>query len=171
MKIAFGELSREKSRYTVREDRMLLSGEVTLTSPLTAELVVHSKGDDTVLLEGVLSCEVRAECSRCGDSVAYTLDEKFFYQITTREEEVSDLQEKECSDEECETLYLKEPVIDVTEILTEQLYLALPGKVLCGEECRGLCPECGGSLNRNECNCSEALPDSPFAILKKLKKD
>lgn len=171
MKIAFREIGREKSRITIQENSWLPPKEVDATSPVQAEITLQLQGEDTVLLEGSLTGSVRLDCARCGDPVTYELDEKFFYLVTTREEEISSLHEKECSDEESDTLYLKEPVIDVAEILQEQLYLAIPGKVLCNDECRGLCPECGGSLNRGECSCSESLLDSPFAVLKKLKKD
>lgn len=171
MKVVFGEIGREKVRYTFQEDSWLARGGVEPITPITAAITLQSTGEETVALKGVLTGTIRLDCARCGDPVPYELDEEFFYLVTTRDEEFSELQEKECSDEECDTLYLKEPVIDVAEILQEQLYLALPGKVVCSDECRGLCPGCGGSLNRGECSCAESPPESPFAVLKKLKKD
>ena len=171
MKIAFGEIGRGKSRYRVPENSWQPIEDVVILEPPSAEVVLQSKDDDTVLLEGRLAVTVEQACSRCGEPVAFKLNEDFFYLITTREEEVSELPEKECSDEECDTLYLNESVIDVAEILREQMYLALPGKVLCKDTCRGLCPVCGGLLDSETCNCSEIPQDSPFAVLKKLKKD
>jgi len=171
MKVAFSEIGRAKTRYTILEESWLPRGEVEVVAPLVAEITLQSTGEQTVTLEGVLSGAVRLDCARCGEAARYSLDEEFFYLATTREEEISELQERECSDEECDTLYLKEPVIDVAEILLEQLRLALPGKVLCSESCRGLCPQCGGSLNRGDCTCGEQQPDSPFAVLKNLKKE
>ena len=171
MKIAFAEISREKSRYTIRDCSWLPSGEVNVGAPLTAEIDVQLKGPGTVSLEGTLVGSIILDCARCTDPVTYDLDEEFVYLLTTREDEISELPDIECSTEECDTLYLKEPVVDVAEILREQFVLAIPGKVLCSGGCRGLCPNCGGSLNRNECSCSESPPDSPFAVLKKLKKD
>jgi uncharacterized protein len=171
MKIGFGEISRAQSRFTIQEESWLPSGTFTVTSPVTAEISLCMKSADSVSLNGVLTGVVQLDCARCGDPVSYELNEEFLYLVTTREEDTSELPEKEVSDEECDTLYLKEPVIDVADILQEQMYLAIPGKVVCGDQCRGLCPGCGGSLNREECFCSESQPDTPFAILKKLKKD
>lgn len=171
MKIAFGEIGREKSRYTIQESIWLPPGEVEVTSPISAGVTLQATDKETIYLEGTLSGVIRLDCARCGDPVSHGLDEEFNYLITLREEQASELQEQECSDEECDTLYLKEPIIDVSEILREQLYLAIPGKVVCSDNCRGLCPDCGGSLNRNECSCVESPTESPFAILKKLKKD
>ncbi len=171
MKIAFGEITRGISRYTIPGERWLPSITAKVTEPVTASITLQATGEQTVSLVGQLNGSFRLDCARCGDSVEYALSEDFFYQLTTRKEEISELQEYECSDEECDTLYLEEPVIDVAEILQEQFYLSFPGKVICSDDCRGLCPECGGSLNKNECSCKELLPDSPFAVLKKLKKD
>ena len=36
--------------------------------------------------------------------------------------------------------------IEVDDIFWEQVVLALPAKILCREECRGLCPRCGADL-------------------------
>jgi len=171
MKIAFGEIGRAKARHTIQDHSWLPQNEVEVVSPLVAEITLQAKDEESVALEGVLKGVVNLDCARCGEPVAYELDEEFLYLVTTREEEISELQEKECSDEECNTLYLREPVIDVAEILVEQFHLAIPAKVVCRADCRGLCPECGGSLNTGECSCEEPEPESPFAVLRKLKKD
>ncbi|WP_136797995.1 MULTISPECIES: YceD family protein [Desulfosediminicola] len=171
MRIAFGEIGRAKSRYIIPENSWQPIDEVVVLTPPVAEVVIQSKDDDTVVLEGNLAVTVELACSRCGEPVAFELNEDFLYLITTREEEVSELPDKECSEEECDTLYLKDPVIDVAEILREQMYLAVPGKALCKDTCRGLCPVCGAFLGSDKCSCSEFPQDSPFAVLKKLKKD
>ena len=41
----------------------------------------------------------------------------------------------------------------IGDILREQVLLALPMKVLCRVDCKGLCPVCGTNLNFNSCNC------------------
>lgn len=171
MKIAFGDIGREKSRYTIQESAWLPSAEVKVTSPIIAIITLQATDKETIYLEGNLLGKIEVDCARCSDPVTHELNEEFYYLVTLREEELSELQEQECNAEECDTLYLKEPIIDVAEILREQLYLAIPGKVVCSDDCRGLCPECGGSLNRDECCCAESPLESPFAILKKLKKD
>jgi len=169
MNIVFGEIGRAKVRHTIQDQSWLPENEVEVVTPLRAEITLQATDEECVELQGSLKGVVSIPCARCGDPVAYELDEDFLYLITTREEEVSELQEKECSDEECNTLYLREPVIDVAEILVEQFYLAVPAKVVCRADCQGLCPECGGLYSRSGCSCKEAEPDSPFAVLRKLK--
>jgi uncharacterized protein len=41
--------------------------------------------------------------------------------------------------------------VDLTEVLRDLIMLALPGKHLCREDCRGLCPVCGADLNVQDC--------------------
>ena len=43
--------------------------------------------------------------------------------------------------------FYQDDQIDLTELLREQFYLALPMKPLCRDDCRGLCLQCG--VNRN----------------------
>ncbi len=90
------------------------------------------------------------------------------YLVTTRKEQAIEQRDVECSDEDVITLYLKEPEIDVDEILREQAYLAFPLRTLCSEECKGICAGCGVVLNSEACCCSLDKSNSAFAVLKKL---
>lgn len=171
MQVNFGEISTETSSYTLEEDSWLPVGGATVSRVRVARIAVRLKGENAAVLTGRLAVDLELECGRCGQSVAVGVDEEFHYLLTTEKEEFSGHPERECSDEECDTLYLTEPVIDIAEILREQLILALPGKVVCDEACLGICPECGGVVNLGECSCPEKVVDSPFAVLQKLKKD
>jgi len=50
----------------------------------------------------------------------------------------------------------EEGYVDLTEEMREDILLALPDHLLCREDCRGLCPTCGGDLNRGPCGCPPA---------------
>lgn len=43
--------------------------------------------------------------------------------------------------------------LDVTAEVRDALLLALPMKMLCRENCLGLCPRCGANLNYEKCRC------------------
>ncbi|MGH9778453.1 MAG: YceD family protein [Candidatus Acidiferrales bacterium] len=53
----------------------------------------------------------------------------------------------------------------LADVLAEQVYLALPMKVLCRAECKGLCPHCGANLNRDRCRCAPRPVDPRLAPL------
>lgn len=48
----------------------------------------------------------------------------------------------------------KDNILDLNELAISDLLLQLPTKILCREDCRGLCYVCGQDLNEGECNCS-----------------
>lgn len=49
--------------------------------------------------------------------------------------------------------------VDVDELFACDLLLESPTKVLCREDCRGLCPKCGHDLNQGDCGCDRREPD------------
>ena len=58
--------------------------------------------------------------------------------------------------------------IDMAPYIWETMVLNLPERVLCAEDCRGLCPVCGSNRNELECDCSEEGLDPRLEVLKKL---
>ena len=44
--------------------------------------------------------------------------------------------------------------LDLNELAISDLLLQLPTKILCRDDCKGLCYVCGHDLNEGECNCS-----------------
>lgn len=62
-------------------------------------------------------------------------------------------------------------VIDPVEDIRQTLLLAVPLKLLCREECEGLCPRCGTNLNTGTCTCTEDAADSRWDDLRRLKRN
>jgi uncharacterized protein len=74
-------------------------------------------------------------------------------------------------DEELHSPYLDGAVLDVRTWARDALALALPAQIVCDEDCRGLCPECGADLNDvdPEEHRHEAAGDPRWAKLRDLK--
>jgi uncharacterized protein len=58
--------------------------------------------------------------------------------------------------------------IDITHDLRDTILLAIPMKLLCSEECRGLCAGCGADLNVESCRCTAPPADPRWEALRKL---
>ena len=56
--------------------------------------------------------------------------------------------------------------LDVDEQLREELVLSFPQKLLCDEDCEGLCPKCGKRRADGPCGCPEKEIDPRLAVLK-----
>ena len=57
------------------------------------------------------------------------------------------------------------------ELILEEVIPLLPTKVLCDEDCRGLCPVCGTNLNKEECGCDRTVKDPRMAAIQDIFKN
>jgi hypothetical protein len=62
-------------------------------------------------------------------------------------------------------------IMAVIGLFIPAVLLALPLKVICQSDCRGLCPSCGANLNHEECRCETHATDPRMAPLARLKQD
>jgi uncharacterized protein len=81
-------------------------------------------------------------------------------QTIAREEDI------EVSADELEVGFFSGDGIELADIVTEQVILSVPMKVVCRAGCQGLCPICGANRNVNPCYCVPPQDKSPFASLK-----
>ncbi len=78
----------------------------------------------------------------------------------------------ENEDEEEEYLPVNEnSAVCIDEAIAEELIMSLPSRVLCSEDCKGLCPKCGADKNERECSCVTREIDPRWAALKNFKAD
>lgn len=114
--------------------------------------------DKFFLLSGRLQGDFTQPCSRCLKPVTTSVDtkvvEKFGRQNLLQADE--------------DMLAVDGDELDITFILRDYLLLELPLKVVCSENCRGLCPQCGKDLNHGDCQCVVREVDPRLAVLQKL---
>lgn len=58
--------------------------------------------------------------------------------------------------------------IDLSELISEMIYLNLPMKVLCKSNCKGICTQCGQDLNEQICTCQKSDIDPRLEKLKSI---
>ena len=129
----------------------------TVALRLRAELVESL----TLRVRGGCRTVLEFTCSRCLQLFPRTQDLQFdlYYQpwtgISRKVEEI------ELRDADMEVGFYDGVQLDLNQVLSEQLVLAIPMKPLCRSDCRGLCPQCGNDLNLQECGC-QAQAFSPW---------
>lgn len=47
--------------------------------------------------------------------------------------------------------------LEIDRLILEDIYLFLPSKFLCKEDCKGLCSKCGTNLNEKSCDCKKDI--------------
>ncbi len=170
MRIRWDEIPAGGLFFSVDDDSWVPGNEVVCQGPGVCAVSLRKEGG-RVLLAGTLRLPVVLACDRCLDSFAYTLAEEFevVFELLAKEEEAGVASECFCKNSDLDVVYLAEPVVDVFSVLAQQVYLGLPEKRLCSDQCLGLCPECGANLSRCPCDCARGAGASPFNVLAKLK--
>ncbi|HZD30883.1 MAG TPA: DUF177 domain-containing protein [Candidatus Angelobacter sp.] len=136
-----------------------------------AEVIVEHRGHkqdvDDIRVVGKVEASLEVGCARCLEAVQFTVNRAFdlLYRplgVDRRAEEVA------ISEADTEIGYYDGDALLLEDVLREQLLLASPVKLVCREDCKGLCPQCGANLNNETCNCQQP-GDSRWAALSELK--
>ena len=128
------------------------------------------KDKENFQLIGEVSSSLELPCSRCLESYTTPVRSTFDLRYQPRTQNAGE-GEREIHEDDLSTAFYENEEIDLGQLMREQFYLALPMKPLCGDDCRGLCPVCGGNLNRTQCGCKNEWEDPRLAVLKTLKTD
>jgi uncharacterized metal-binding protein YceD (DUF177 family) len=108
-------------------------------------------------------------CHRCLDPVTVPLDAEFDLVIrrgVDREEGRTD----GAKSEDYITVGANEHEVSLHPFIHENTVVNIPMLILCSEDCKGLCPECGENRNRTQCNCKPAR-DSRWDALRRVSGD
>ena len=130
--------------------------------------------DEAFCLMGSLDASVETGCVRCLEAFVLKLHEPLDllyrpHSANVRPKKVKD-EELELEEKDLAVSFYRDDKIDLSHMIREQVYLALPMKPLCNDGCRGLCPECGTNLNLSSCSCIRDTVDPRLATLKTLLK-
>ena len=138
-----------------------------------AELVEEHHGKHQVIqdirLRGCLSAGLELQCARCLEPVPQEVKREFelLYRPLGADAGKDELS---VTDAEAEIGYYQGEGLALEDVLREQILLALPLKVTCRADCKGLCPQCGKNLNQEQCSCSIEVEDPRWAALKDVRE-
>ncbi len=93
-------------------------------------------------IKAVISGIYTSVCDRCMEDASVKLEAKL--------DTIFDLNEAKD-----DSLTLENGKIDLTRTAYDALSLEIPMVLLCKEDCKGICPNCGANLNVEECRCEE----------------
>lgn len=138
-----------------------LEYDIKIKYPIKINLSI-SKSLNNILFK--LKCEIKYEaiCFRCSepysDSFCVTSEGNIVYRK---------------SDEKFEenSLVIKDKSVFLDEFLYQEIVSSIPMKLLCKEDCKGLCKKCGINLNYKNCECDKQSYDLRFEKLKDLTFD
>lgn len=145
------------------------------TGPLpvkgSADLLVEHRDEGShvndIRLRAAYHGDFEILCARCVEPVALPLKGEF--DLLFRPEKADAMGgEHAITPEETEIGYYQESGLSLEDVVREQVLLSLPGRTLCKEDCKGLCPRCGQNLNLATCSCGDVPSDPRWNALADL---
>lgn len=135
MIIRVAEIPEHGRQYTGEErPEMLELGDeydIHVEGPVSYDFHAQTAPSE-LIVHGSISVPVSFRCSKCGESFKITIKEPNFASVKEAERDQS---------------------VDLTGEMREAIILAFPNYPVCKPDCKGLCAQCGVSLNREQCKC------------------
>ena len=137
----------------------LLYGTVKpVTEPVLASGTVRNTAG-VLVMTGLITTTIHGVCDRCASD--FDRDVEIPIDVVL----VTELSNEDSEDEW--VFPLEGDCADLEDIVRTVFVLNMDSKLLCKEDCKGLCCRCGANLNDGPCNCQKEL-DPRFAALRQL---
>ena len=125
-------------------------------SPIT--LHIANQENKRLLIQGDVDLRVSIPCSRCLEDVPTDIHFSIDKDIKLEDSVVHD-EDVEDND------YLIGFNLDIDRLIYGEILVNWPMKVLCRDDCKGICKVCGMNLNKGECNCQRTELDPRMAAI------
>ena len=123
------------------------------------QITITNTGEKNLEVEATGRITVGIPCDRCLEEVPVEIPlqimRKFDMKLT-EEQRVNDLDESS---------FLEGMDLNVDRLVYLEVLMSWPLKVLCRENCKGICSQCGKNLNNGPCGCVEEPKDPRMAAI------
>ena len=158
-----GEITRLPVDFRIEPEA---PGGVELTGDAHIEGEITNQGG-YMRLSAAVELPYRGVCARCLDEVDSVFEMPFERTVVTE----GTLTEEQEEDNVDEYVILQNGMLDIDDAVREALILSFPMRLVCREDCPGLCPKCGKPLREGACGCTTKEIDPRWAVLKNLRFD
>lgn len=134
-------------------------GEFPITKKAPFTLRFENQENKRVLIAGETDVTIAIPCDRCLEEVSVEI-----HLVIDRRYPLEESDEQEDEDAE-DTDYMTGSNLDVDKLIYDEILVNWPMKVLCREDCEGICRRCGTNLNYKTCSCDRTEPDPRMAAI------
>jgi uncharacterized protein len=134
------------------------SEKIEFEGPVKLDLVLTNT-NNTIVVEGYISAKLSLACGSCLDIFTIPIQAEFSetYYNEGKEESAGE-----------EYIAYSGDKLDLTTEVVKSIIIALPMRIVCRQDCKGLCPVCGVNRNKENCGCAADTVDPRLEVLKKL---
>ena len=133
-----------------------------ITEAEPAEVFITNEGDQKYHLKMRISCTMQIPCDRCRKEVDVP------FRIETEEEIDLKQTEQDRIEDLDEQTYIQGYHLDVDEFIRNELFLNMPMKVLCREDCEGIGNRYGTDPGTGTCECEGSSLDPRMAAIQEI---
>ncbi|MBQ6815325.1 MAG: DUF177 domain-containing protein [Lachnospiraceae bacterium] len=127
--------------------------------------VFTNLGDGNILVDADIDIALGIPCDRCLEVVRTQLKIQTSIEVNLSDTDEVALGKYDSEDDEIldENDFVNGTEFDVTKFAYGEILVNLPMKVLCKENCKGICNRCGTNLNHGSCGCDTTELDPRMA--------
>lgn len=140
-------------------------GEFSYAEKFPVMLSIVHTNDQVLKIAGEGRVSIWIPCSRCLEPVLHT------FSIQIEEEADMKLTDQERIEALDESSFIQDKVLDTEKLLHNEILIRWPMRVLCKEDCKGICSRCGANLNQGSCDCDTADLDPRMAVISDIFKN
>ena len=129
-------------------------------SPVSLEIL--NKGERNLQIKGNTEVVLDIPCDRCLEEVDVPILIDFEKEVDMKLDEEERIQALD------EQYYIEGYNLDVDQLVCSEILVSWPSKVLCREDCKGLCNTCGTNLNLKTCDCEPTDLDPRMAQIQEI---
>ena len=128
----------------------------------SVNLTITNLGNKTVMIEGSTNVSLTLFCSRCLREIVFPMDIHILKEINFN------LSEEERAEGLDETNYIIGYNLDVDILIYDEVLIGFPMKLLCSDDCKGICEKCGVNLNEKTCDCDTTVYDPRMSVIRDI---
>ena len=134
-------------------------GNYPILEKTPVELEITNTGNKVLELKGTGSVTAGIPCDRCLEQVAVKIPYEIEQKLDMKKSDTERVQDLDEND------YLTGMDLDVDRLVYLEVLMSWPLKVLCREDCKGICSRGGKNLNKGSCGCAEEPKDPRMAAI------
>lgn len=137
--------------------------EILKKEPVSLSVVYA--GEKKLVISGESAVIAKIPCDRCLEDVEVLIPLVFEKRVNLLEDTGNQ------SDETDENNYIDGYNLDVEQLIHNELLVGWPTKILCSEDCKGICNVCGQKLNEGTCSCEDTSLDPRMSVIRDVFKN
>ncbi len=166
MKIELADIISSEDREVSKQATIELAsfdsklGQFPIVKSTPFVLTFTNESNKRLLIRGETEVTIAIPCDRCLEEV----DRVFPIQI----EKELDLTASDGEQSMEKSNFMAGTSLDVDQLIFGEILVSWPMKVLCREDCKGICKRCGANLNLAECQCQKTELDPRMAAIQDI---